>query len=401
MNESPIPEENPPRPHWARGVIRFFGIGLIKLIYRVRTVNPEHVPASGGVLLLPNHVTFADAFFITAASPRPVRFVMDESFMATPAVAWFCRVFETVTIRQDQPREALKITIDALKKGGAVCFFPEGQLSRTGTLNELRRGVELIAKKADAPLVPMWLDGAWGSIFSFERGRFFKKQPYRVPYGLTVAFGPPISPADATLDFLRTGMLKAAAATLRARFPNDPASWINGYQIGQISGLARRMPFAILKDDVLPLAVFEGFSGQFGSLMEVRETVGSIPISWVGGEKLRTSLETQPPRDGIDFYDFSDRARVPLEQSNVRHLPCLAIAGRVISMSMPDPPQPRAGSQSQIGTKTGTYGKLLPGWFVEPAADGTLRVKGPAADDAGLQLPDGLFLDEEGFIAAL
>jgi acyl-[acyl-carrier-protein]-phospholipid O-acyltransferase/long-chain-fatty-acid--[acyl-carrier-protein] ligase len=401
MTEAPQ-KKRPLNQRIAGSVIRFVGVALIKLIYRVCTVTPENVPESGGVLLLPNHVTFADAFFITAATPRKVRFVMDASFMANPAVAWFCNVFETVTIRKEQSREALRITIDALKNGDAVCFFPEGQLSRTGALNELRRGVELIAKKAAAPLVPMWLDGAWGSIFSFERGRFFKKQPYSVPYGMTVAFGEPIDPENATLEAVRDGIFKAAAATLRRRFPadTDPA-WINGYQIGQIAALPRRTPFGVLKNDPLienlP-ALFDGFSGQFGSLAEVQEIIGKAPKNWVGGETLRTAIESGNFQGEIDFYDFSDRAMEPLEIPNVRHFPCLAIAGRVISMSMPDPPQPHKGSESQRGNKPNSYGKLLPGWFAGTGADGSLRIHGPATGSGGLRLPAGLILDDEGFI---
>ena len=152
-------------------------------------VNAERIPAKGGALLLPNHVTFADAFFIAAACPRPVSFVMDEAFMAKRPMRFFVSIFDTVTIRRDQPREAIRITIEALKKGDLVCLFPEGQLTRTGTLNELRRGFELIAKKAGHPLIPMWCDGSWGSIFSFERGRFFRKRPYLNPTGLMLAFG--------------------------------------------------------------------------------------------------------------------------------------------------------------------------------------------------------------------
>ena len=104
------------------------------MIYRIQVVNPERMPAKGGVLLLPNHVTYADAFFISAACPRPVRFVMDEAFMAKRAIRVFTGIFDTMTIRRDQPLEAIRKIIQALKKGDVVCLFPEGQLTRTGTL---------------------------------------------------------------------------------------------------------------------------------------------------------------------------------------------------------------------------------------------------------------------------
>ena len=92
----------------------------IRLVYRVRAVHAERVPASGGVLLLPNHVTYADAFFLSAACPRPVRFVMDEAFIASPVIRWFTGIFGTVNIRRDQPLEAIREVIKALKKGGKL-----------------------------------------------------------------------------------------------------------------------------------------------------------------------------------------------------------------------------------------------------------------------------------------
>src|SRR5690606_10132652 len=95
----------------------------------------------------------------------------------------------------------------------------------------------------------------------------------------------------------------------------------------------------------------------------------------------------------VDFYDFGTRALEPLEKENVRHFPCLAISGRVISMSMPDPPVPPRGT-AQRGSKPGTWGLLLPGWYLE---DG--QVKGPAAED-GLPLPAGAHVDAGGFVVA-
>lgn len=398
MSDAPAPIETSNPGKWQRPMIRTIGLAIIRTIYRIRTIHPERIPRSGGVLLLPNHVTFADAFFITAACRRPVRFVMDEAFMAFKPVRWFCTIFNTVTIRKDQPREALKITIDALKNGDLVCFFPEGQLSRTGSLNELRRGVELIARKADAPLVPMWNDGAWGSVFSFERGRFFKKLPYRLPHFMTSAFGETIAPAEATLESIRTGLLKAAAEALDRKFPERSFIEINGYQIGQVAALPWRRPFSALQGDPLVNelpALFQGFSEEFGSLAGLRKELSGPLKSWVGGGSLRAAIEGRDSGLEIDFYDFSPGALEPLVKPGLRHFPCLAIKGRVISLSMPDPARPTRGAEEQLGSKPGTWGKLLPGWFIEAG-----RVKGPAAPPEGLPLPAGAFLDPQGFIAA-
>ena len=58
--------------------LRFFGLGLARLIYRVTAIGVEHLPP-GGFLLLPNHITWVDAIVLLLASPRPIRFIVDEA----------------------------------------------------------------------------------------------------------------------------------------------------------------------------------------------------------------------------------------------------------------------------------------------------------------------------------
>jgi len=407
--------------------VRVIGVSMIRAIYHVRTIHSERVPAKGGAMLLPNHVTFADAFFITAASPRPVRFVMDEAFMATRSVRAFVTLFETVTIRPDQPREALRITIDALKNGYLVCLFPEGQITRTGALCELRRGFELTAKKSGTPLIPMWCDGSWASIFSFERRRFFRKKPYHKPRGLNFAFGRPLLAADTNIEDVRNAMLRCAADAIGRRFHSPgwslripqlegkpfsgfrgitPANrrrlWANGYQLGQVNALSRRDPFAVLKDDgdiaampALTLAFPEIFGGK---LLAVPDFKPELAVAWAGGSALRKVLETAELDSPIVFYDFSAQAGQALERPNLLHCPCLAIGGKVISMSMIDPPPAKEPGNLQLGRRPGTLGILLPGWLPVHDQDGGIRLLGPAAPSSGIPLPCGTVIDAKGFI---
>ncbi|MEI6655371.1 MAG: MFS transporter [Verrucomicrobiota bacterium] len=427
--------------------IRVLGATLVRSIYHVRTVRFDHLPPSGGVLLLPNHVTYADAFFIAAACGRPVRFVMDEVFLKKRAVRWFVGFFATVGINREQPREAIRSIIAALRQGDTVCLFPEGHLTRTGTLCKLQRGFALIAKQAGHPLVPLWCDGSWGSVFSFERGRFFGKRPCQAfRHGLTVAFGETLAPATTNLAGLRDAMMQASAAAIEARFKasawlvrmprgagaarlsslGHPAleangmpceerrharasaeerrrMWINGYQIGQVNALQRRHGFAVLIDDPA-LASLSGLTIAFPELY--KSPVQPRPQAqfqaggtWVGGEVLRTALAASTLGKPVVFYDFSVQAAIPLERPNLRHCPCLALDGMVVAMSMPDPAAVSNSKDVQSGGKPGTWGRLLPGWFLMPAADGQLLAHGPAAPAAGLSLPHGCFLDDDGFLA--
>lgn len=406
------------------GFVRVLGTTLVRCIYRIRSIHSVRLPEQGGVLLLPNHVTWADSFFIAAVCGRPVRFVMDEVFMRQQSVRWFVALFDTVAIRREQPREAIRTVIAALRAGDVVCLFPEGQLTRSGTLNRLQRGFELIASKSDHPLLPLWCDGTWGSVFSFERGRFFGKWPYQsFRHEIFAAFGEPLAPTVAEIATLRNALLKAGAEAITRRFagpvwltklprdgqdawrclsPDDRRRrWVNGYQIGQIHALQRHRGFSVLATEwagnVLPLGI-SAFATLFKSPVIPRPEAPLASGCWVGGDRLRALLETAAPAGPLTFYDFSSRALVPLVVPGLRHCPCLASDGVVVAMSMPDPAAVADGKGLQTGGKPGSWGKLLPGWFMADGATGTLRLDGPAAPASGLPLPGHCGIDDEGFV---
>lgn len=312
--------------------------------------------------------------------------------MTSPWIRGFVNVFDTLTIRQAAPLDAIRSMIAGLKNGDVICLFPEGQLTRTGTLSKLRRGFELPGKKADVPMIPLWCDGSWGSIFSFERGRFLEKLPYRIPYSLSLAFGGPIAAAGITA--VRDGLLEASAAAIGNRFPEKNPAIINGHQLGQVNALQRRLAFFTLEGDWAVQEIGEplaAFCKLFGAAQQVRPATG--PGVWVGGAALRDSLQALQPGESGVFYDFSSHCLEPLDCGGWLHLPCLAVDGMIIAVSMPNPPKNQATDEVQRGHKPGSWGKLLPGWYLENSC-----VHGPAGPQIGLALPPLAALDLEGFL---
>ncbi|PYL13520.1 MAG: AMP-dependent synthetase [Verrucomicrobia bacterium] len=191
----------------AERTLHFFARPLMHCFYRVTAFGREHLP-KGGFLLLPNHITWVDAIVLQLACPRPIRYVIDEEFYRKRVLHPFLRAVGCIPINIRHSHSAIRAAAQQIAAGEIVCLFPEGQLERAGTLLRLQRGYELIARHANAAVVPVWLDQLWGSIFSFQGGRFFNKLPKRIPYHVTIAFGKPLNPEDADIATVREELLK-------------------------------------------------------------------------------------------------------------------------------------------------------------------------------------------------
>jgi acyl-[acyl-carrier-protein]-phospholipid O-acyltransferase/long-chain-fatty-acid--[acyl-carrier-protein] ligase len=167
---------------------------LCQTIYRVRIEGRENVPQQGGALVVANHVSFIDGVLLVLYFPRPLRLVA----RADPGHRWgFRRVAEDLgTIFIEPGRRglvgAVRAAREALRQGDLVCMFPEGRITRTGAVDEFRPGFLAVQKKTAVPVIPIYLRGLWGSIFSFEGGRPLGKWPRRWPYPVSIVIGAPI-----------------------------------------------------------------------------------------------------------------------------------------------------------------------------------------------------------------
>jgi acyl-[acyl-carrier-protein]-phospholipid O-acyltransferase / long-chain-fatty-acid--[acyl-carrier-protein] ligase len=173
-------------------------------IYRLDLKGQENIPARGGALLTPNHSSWIDAVLLTTATDRPIRFLMFKGVYDLPFIKPFAKILKIIPIASDQgPREmihSLREASDALRNGEVVCIFPEGEITRIGQMLPFRRGFERIIKGIDVPIIPVNIDGLWGSIFSFSGGRFLWKRPRQIPYPVRVSFGKPLPSTASTTD---------------------------------------------------------------------------------------------------------------------------------------------------------------------------------------------------------
>ncbi len=179
-------------------LLRFVLWCVTNTIYKVRILGRDNFPAKGGALLVCNHLSFADALLLIAATDRPIRFLMFKGIYEQRWIKPFAKILRAIPVASDQrPRElihSLQAASDAIKNGEVVCIFAEGQITRIGQLLPFQRGFERIMKDVAAPIIPISLDGVLGSPTSFEHGRMVRRFPSHLPHPVTVSFGRAMPP---------------------------------------------------------------------------------------------------------------------------------------------------------------------------------------------------------------
>ena len=194
-------------------LMRFLAWMLIHTGYRVRTIDADRIPDQGPAVLVCNHVSYVDALVIGAASPRPIRFVMDHRIFRTPFLRWIFRAAKAIPIApaKEDPFMMERAFVDiaeALHQGELVCIFPEGKLTHTGEINEFRSGIAKIVERSKVPVIPMALRGLWGSVFTRDKSNVFERSFARgIRSKLALAVGQPVAPEAASPEYLQQQVL--------------------------------------------------------------------------------------------------------------------------------------------------------------------------------------------------
>jgi len=200
-------------------LIRFSLWLLTHTIYRIRIVGQEHVPVRGPALLVCNHMSHVDGALVGACVQRFIRFLVYRPYYEHWTLHWLMKLMNAIPIAPGREAVAsLERARRELQDGHVVCIFAEGAISRTGNLLPFKRGFERVVQGLDVPIIPVYLDQVWGSIFSFKGGRFLWKRPVRIPYPVTVAFGPPL-PSSTTAPEARLALMTLGAEVAMQRRP--------------------------------------------------------------------------------------------------------------------------------------------------------------------------------------
>jgi 1-acyl-sn-glycerol-3-phosphate acyltransferase len=185
---------------------------LIHTIYRVRASGMENIPDEGAAVIVANHVTYIDPLLIGARIRRPIRFVMHKHIFQIPVMATVFRLNKAIPIVSGKTdpeglQAALDMVATELEAGQLVGIFPEGHLTRDGDIDTFRSGVEQIVARTPVPVIPVAVQGLWGSFFSNCGGTALTHRPRFSWSRLGLVIGKPIAPESVSAADLQQRVL--------------------------------------------------------------------------------------------------------------------------------------------------------------------------------------------------
>ena len=192
-------------------LMRFLIWMLMHSLYRVRNKGLENIPEKGAAILAPNHVSFVDAMLVGGSSRRPIRFVMYHKIYKLPIMHFIFKTARAIPIAGRKEDEAMynrafEQMHEAIRNEELLCIFPEGQITHDGEMNDFRPGIMQLIEKTPAPVIPVGLQGLWGSLFSREGGRALLKMPRRLFARIGLVVGEPIPAAEVSLEGLQSAV---------------------------------------------------------------------------------------------------------------------------------------------------------------------------------------------------
>ena len=194
-------------------LLRFLALLVVRVLYRLQARGLGHIPESGAALIICNHVSYVDALILSAACPRPIRFVMEAELYRLPFLRPVCEGMKAIPVASAKEdlavREAAFAAVaQALRDGQLVCIFPEGRLTSDGEIAPFRPGILRVLADVPVPVIPCALSNLWGSLFSRRESDWAKRRPRRLFARIGFAAGAPVPAAQVDLDGLRAKVLE-------------------------------------------------------------------------------------------------------------------------------------------------------------------------------------------------
>ena len=170
-----------------------------------------------------NHLSYADPVFIGAAFPRKIRYLAYTGLAKSRIMRLVFKLTETLTVSQERSLASIKKSVRKLNSGVPLVFLLRRYFQTRNSFAFMRGSILLL--QANVPIVPVHLDGVWGSIFSMKGGSFLRKTR-KFPYEITVRVGQPINPKVSSTAEVRSQVMELGRLSFNSRLKEGKTHWI-------------------------------------------------------------------------------------------------------------------------------------------------------------------------------
>jgi len=184
----------------------FLGDLILSFRYDFQYIGVENVPHDGAVLLTPNHVSWLDWIIVPFAIERRTTFMMERRIYNWPIAHQFFKWGGAIPVSSKAAKDAFKQVKERLAKHELVTLFPEGGINRGSDIQKFQRGFELATKGQEGAIVPAYIGGLEGSVFSRSSKRYVPNRSW-LRRKVTIIYGEPL-PISTTAQELQEAVQK-------------------------------------------------------------------------------------------------------------------------------------------------------------------------------------------------
>lgn len=257
-------------------LIRYILYFVFSKFYRLRVNGLDNLPASGGALLLGNHISVFDWAILQVASPRPIRFVMKKIHYDKWYLRWLLEKMRMIPLDATTREHALAQAKKALQNGDVVAMFPEGQMCRNGQLGQFHDEFEQVIQNTDAPIIPFYLLGIWGTASTFATPHYKRLSRSRTR-PVSVSFGTAIH-EDVNVVRIKQKVTQLSISAWNvyiASLGTIPELWIDRVkQIPNSTSLIDSMGISLTNIQLLSTVLYMGF--QWRKLLRRQHKIGIL-----------------------------------------------------------------------------------------------------------------------------
>lgn len=172
---------------------------LFRFRYGLEVRGQEHVPARGPFIVASNHISFLDPPLLGVACPRRLRFLARADLFRKPLLGLYLRSVGVIPLKRGETDlAAMRSALVRLDRGEGIMIFPEGNRQLTGRLGVAKRGVGLLAVAAQAPIIPVLVQGTFDALP--PDATRLQRANIRVAFGPPIAYTNPSVPAGHSDD---------------------------------------------------------------------------------------------------------------------------------------------------------------------------------------------------------